>query len=673
MNMKKVIKMFKSGDLGFLDSLSEDQLASIIRVANEEYYHSNLTNLSLTDLEYDMLHAYLSNKFPLNPALTEGHTKPIITNDEDQQSQQNKVTLPYQMWSMDKIKPTSSDLEKWCLKYKGPYILSCKLDGISALYSTESGTPKLYTRGNGIIGQDISHLLPNLSISPFTNAMGTNAMGTNAMGTNAMGTINDKITVRGELIIKKATFQEKYSKKFANPRNFVAGLVNSKKPSASLADIDFVIYEVITPVLSASNQFNFLMHKIMHKINKFQTVQYEILKQISNTILTDYLVKWRAEYPYEIDGIICANDGVYPRTPGNPVHAFAFKMALAEQVQKTKVLDVIWTPSKDGYLKPRIQVEPIFLGGVKIEYATGFNAKFILDQKIGPGAVVEIIRSGDVIPHIQSVLTSSPLPSFPEKDTWEWNETQVDIILLNKTENEIVIEKNLTGFFTSIEVDGLSSGTIRKLISAGYDTIPKIITMTEPQFMQVPGFKEKLSKKIKEGIETRLKEASLPELMHASNIFGRGFGVKKLKTILDAYPDILDSKNATSTASIASIEGLAEKSAEKFIEKIKEFQSFMRDINQENKLNKLNKDVLKKTVEPLNELYGKKILMTGFRDKELSQQFEKLGIIQPSSISKQLFILLVKSKEDSNTKINEAQKLGIPILTVEEFKEKYKF
>ena len=63
--------------------------------------------------------------------------------------------------------------------------------------------------------------------------------------------------------------------------------------------------------------------------------------------------------------------------------------------------------------------------------------------------------------------------------------------------------------------------------------------------------------------------------------------------------------------------------------------------------------------------------MTGFRDKELSAQFEKLGIIQPSSISKQLFILLVKSKEESNTKINEAKNLGIPILTVNEFKEKY--
>ena len=649
MKMKKVIKMFKSGDLGFLESLSEAELAAIIRLANEEYYHTNLTNLSLTDLEYDMLHAYLLNKYPLNQVLTEGHTKPIQQSNQSNHQSNNKVTLPYQMWSMDKIKPTSSDLEKWCLKYKGPYILSCKLDGISALYSNESGMPKLYTRGDGIIGQDISHILPYLSISH---------------------NINNKITLRGELIIKKAIFQEKYSKTFANPRNFVAGLVNTKKPSlTSLADIDFVIYEVITPILSTSNQFNFLMHN-----KKNQVVKYETLQKISNQTLTDYLVKWKAIYEYEIDGIICANDGIYNRTQGNPLHAFAFKMALAEQVQTTKVLDIIWTPSKDGYLKPRIQVEPIFLGGVKIEYATGFNAKFIQDQKIGAGAVVEIIRSGDVIPHIQSVLIASPNPPlFPEKDTWEWNETQVDIVLLNKTENDTVIEKNLTGFFTGIEVDGLSSGTIRKLITAGYDTIPKIIMMTEHQFMQVPGFKEKLSQKIKEGIKTRLSQASLPELMHASNIFGRGFGVKKLSTILDAYPNIL-LLDDDDTKKITTIDGgMSKKTSENFLEKRNEFIKFIKEITQEHKLIKHISDniIIQEHASINHELCGKKIIITGFRDKELNEKLTHWGAIQVTSVTKQVFLVIVKSMEETNNKTIEAVRLGIKIMNLNEFKQKY--
>ena len=80
-----------------------------------------------------------------------------------------------------------------------------------------------------------------------------------------------------------------------------------------------------------------------------------------------------------------------------PSISFAFKMILDDQTAEAKVLDVLWAPSKDGYLKPRIQIEPIDLGGVTITYATGFNAAFIEKNKINVGAVVEIVRSGDVI------------------------------------------------------------------------------------------------------------------------------------------------------------------------------------------------------------------------------------------------------------------------------------
>ena len=97
-------------------------------------------------------------------------------------------------------------------------------------------------------------------------------------------------------------------------------------------------------------------------------------------MLSEVLVMWRDTYEYEIDGVIVNHNKIYPRKSGNPDHAFAFKMILSDQMAEAKVVDVIWTPSKDGYLKPRVRIEPIVLGGVKIEYATGFNAKFIKDN-----------------------------------------------------------------------------------------------------------------------------------------------------------------------------------------------------------------------------------------------------------------------------------------------------
>ena len=78
--------------------------------------------------------------------------------------EKNKAILPYQMGSMDKIKPDTNEILNWTKKFKGPYVLSCKLDGVSGLYTTEGSTPKLYTRGDGKVGQDISHLIPYLNL-----------------------------------------------------------------------------------------------------------------------------------------------------------------------------------------------------------------------------------------------------------------------------------------------------------------------------------------------------------------------------------------------------------------------------------------------------------------------------------------------------------------------------
>ena len=178
--------------------LTEDQLSKMIRDANNAYYCNN-TSL-LTDNEYDILREFTAEKYPDNEAVKEGHTKCNL------EIEKNKVKLPYEMWSMDKIKPDTDALKKWKEKYHGPYVLSGKLDGVSGLYSTEGEKPQLYTRGNGKVGQDISHLIPYLQLPSEKD-----------------------IVIRGEFIVPKELFATKYAQKFANPRNFVAGMVNQKK------------------------------------------------------------------------------------------------------------------------------------------------------------------------------------------------------------------------------------------------------------------------------------------------------------------------------------------------------------------------------------------------------------------------------------------------------------
>ena len=110
---------------------------------------------------------------------------------------------------------------------------------------------------------------------------------------------------------------------------------------------------------------------------QFNVVLNGVEKNLTNDLLSARLVEGRAQYEYEMDGIVVYHDKIYDRASGNPEHAFAFKMVLSEQMAEAKVLDVIWSPSKDGYLKPRVRIEPIELGGVNVEYATGFNLSLI--------------------------------------------------------------------------------------------------------------------------------------------------------------------------------------------------------------------------------------------------------------------------------------------------------
>ena len=634
---KTHIQQFKNIGISAIESLTQHELAEIIVLASDKYYNT-INGSIMTDNEYDIVKEYMQTKFPANTT-NQQIGAPIITG-------KNKVNLPYEMWSMDKIKPDSGALPAWVNKYKGPYVLSCKLDGVSGLYSTEGETPKLYTRGDGKVGQDISHLLETLKL-PTTKG----------------------IVVRGEFLISKAVFESKYASQFANPRNLVSGIINAKAVAGKAvdtkaADLDFVTYEVVVPKLKPSEQ--------LQKLTEygFKVVEHKVETALSNELLSDYLVDMRKNHPYEIDGIIVTDDAIHPRVSGNPDHAFAFKMMLSDQKAEAKVVDVEWSPSKDGFLKPRVRIEPIRLGGVTITYATGYNAKFIEDNKIGVGALVELIRSGDVIPKILSTTVPAEKPKMPFVP-YIWNETHVDILLENASEDRTVQEKNVTAFFTELEVDGLKAGNVRKIMDAGFETVPKILRMTEADF-KTAGFKS-MAPKYVENIAAKVGEASLLNIMVASGKLGRGLGERKLGPIMEAHPDILVSQEtpAQKIVKVKTVAGIEQKSAQLFVENISAFLAFLKECGLENKLTE--KVAAKPAVvfDQSHPFYGKDVVMTKFRDKYITAAVEDAGGKVSEYITANTLAVIVKSETEESNKTKEAVKKGVPIMTLDEFKKKY--
>jgi NAD-dependent DNA ligase len=612
-------------DKGFSEvkKLNEQDLCDMVRLASDAYYNKTPV---VSDNVFDIVKEFGQRTYPNNPCFDEVGAP---TN-------KSKVKLPYEMHSMDKIKPDTKALPKYKKKYPGPKVISGKLDGISVLYTGG----KLYTRGRSSYGMDISYLVPYLDLPPKKN-----------------------IAIRGELLIDENKFIEKYSAKYKNSRNMVSGVVNSKKREPEKwKDLDFVGYEVIVPELKPSEQMKWLLD------NGVVTVLHETSADISNEMLSEILVDWRESYRYEIDGIIVNDDKIHPRRNKNPDHAFAFKMVLNDQMAEVKVVDVIWTASKDGYLNPVVQVEPVNIRGADIEFATAHNAKFILENKIGIGAIIQLIRSGDVIPKIQAVIQpaeKAQMPTIP----WKWNESHVDAMLKDIKNNPMVLQKSVEFFFSKLDIKGVGPGNVKKMINAGFNTIPKILKMTKTDLLTVDGFKEKTANKIRENITETIKNSSLVMIASASNIFGRGLGSSIIRNIIHEFPNIIESGEDMDTKidQISGVENVGKKRAKLFVKNIPTFLEFMAQSGLSKKL----KEQVGQNIDKNHILFEKRIVMTGFRDKPLKKTLIELGAKVGTTIGPTVFAVLVKDIDEQTSKADEARLLGIPLMLPEDFRKKY--
>ena len=606
-----------------------------IKLYTDDIYYNTGKSSGLTDWRYDYIKEALNKRDP----------DYIVPTGTRIREYENRTELPFWLGSMDK-KKDEKEISKWisCNKTK-EFLIEDKLDGVSCLISIKSGKVKIFTRGDGKIGADISYLSQYIRNIPK----------------------NLKLTIflRGELIINYKLFKEKYSNEYANPRNLVSGLVGSKTIKEGLDDIDFIAYEIISDEVAdiPSVQLDFL-----DKLG-FKTVNRQLVENVSVESLTEILVRNKEISDYEIDGLIVHANFKYERnTTGNPTYAFAFKMRFEDNLIEANVLRVEWNVSKWGTLKPRVEIQPVQLGGVTITWASGFNAKFIVDKCIGPEAIIEITRSGDVIPYIVRVVKKAKQPDMPQI-SWRWNETKVDIQTDDYSDTSNV--KKIANFFAELGIKHVGEKNVQKMYESGLDSLFKIISASEDDFEKVPGFGKKLAERTFVNIHDGLKDLSLPLVLGAYGVFGFGIGVKKLTTLFETFPDILDvyktMKNEDIIVRILQIEGFSDKSAKKVVDNLEDAKQFIIDI-------KKCATFKEKTVETQieNKLQDMKIVLSGFRDKKLEESIVLKGGKVTTSVSKQTSLLVVSSKsEKSSGKVAKALEIGVNVIDREEFLLKF--
>ena len=635
----KISKLTLENLSKYLKNEKVDKLHELKEILDDKYYNSSETLFS--DEQYDMLKEILMKK-DKNFIDTVGSR---IREDD------NRVKLPYWLGSIDKIKPEETNkLINWMKKNPTEkFTIESKLDGVSCLYIYTNGVANIFTRGDGLVGADISHLLPYLKNIPKN--------------------LKTDIAVRGELIIKEKIFEKKYSEKFANSRNMVSGLVNSKTLKSGVEDLNFVAYEIIDDynALKPSEQLEKLRNI------GFEVAQNQIVDSIDVEKLTELLLLFKQTSEYEIDGIIVQSDMNYIRNVDkNPKYAFAFKMQLGSNLIEAEVEEVQWNISKHKLVKPRIRIKPVVLNGVTITYTSGFNARYIVDNSIGKGTIIKLTRSGDVIPFIVEVIKSSSKPEMPDFD-YTWNENNIDIIVAND-ENNVSDIKTISSFFESMGIKHVSDKTVEKLYNAGFTSIVKICEASPSDFEKIEGIQKKLAEKIYDNVHNGLKNTTKDVLLGSSSIFGEGLGKRKLKALLNGIPDLFEIYDKISETElvnkITNIEGFSDKTALKVIKNIEKADEFLKSIDKF----VTYKDKTALPTEPKSSgksLNNMSFMFSGFRDKNIEAEIVDRGGEIAGSVNKNLSALVVIDKTKSTGKIDKAKKLGIPILEKEEFLREY--
>jgi len=602
-------------------------------------------NPIIPDAQYDLLRKEAYSKYPTHPYF-------IKVGAE---TRGGKIRLPYPMGSLNQIH--EGEYADWINKYdlhNQKICVSHKLDGVSCMVQYKNGQLQIaYSRGDGISGADITRHIKKIKNIPK----------------NILA--DGHLTIRGELIMSEESFMANWASTYANARNLTAGVFNRKDSDEDiLNDIDFIAYQIVDGsennlTLSQIGDLNLL------ESYGFTVVSWESFDRAGNLNeddLKNLLLKYKAASKYELDGIVITINEKNNRkslsnsSSINPEHSVKFKCLSENAYVEATVVDVHYELSKNGWFKPRIEIVPVKLFGTTVTYATGFNGKYIHDNGVGPGAIIRITKSGQVIPYCVEVVKQVQ-PKMPA-DTWEWNDNGVECVIKDADNHPEVIFKQVLDFFETLEVDLLKEANIKKVISflrledASYETIiSSIMELILMEWVNIIGVN---GSKIHSSLERRLSSLSLATYLGAVKYFGTGFGVRRAKLLLKN----LDDENKVwdlTVDDIVNYEGFDVKTASMIVNGLHSAKLFAE---------KLHLSFVKE--EKTTELSHLNVVFTGFRDKEFQEKLEKLGAKVSSSVSKRTTHLLTAEPNSTSTKAVKARQLGIETLSLDEFKDKFK-
>ena len=573
------------------------------------------------------------------------------------------VLLPYHLSSLKKM-IEEKDINNWLRTHQGPYLLQDKIDGVTLLLVSKMVDNQrkifLYTHGDGEEGKDISHVLQYLTLPK----------------------IDYNIAIRGEGVYKLETFNRLFKDKFKNPRNMITGRLLGKKSfdPKIIKHLSFVTYQI------RSERNTPLDDVIKLQDLGFDVPVYKLVNDISKDFLEDYYLERKVIAETEIDGTVVYQNVIidYPEIKGKlPSQVIAFKTDTGAEVGETTVTHITWKASKHRKLKPKVHYDNVAFKAADLKRATGHNARYIVDNNIGAGAIIRIKRSGDVIPYIINVVMPAPEgPDLPDEDVhgkYEWNKNGVEFILLD--DNDEVRANKIKHFLTTLKVKKAGPERISSMVNSGIKTIKDLINSTPEDLSKLSGIGINLATQILDDLKDKITNVSLARILDASDIFP-GIGERRFEEIIEVHPDLLNYAYDSPTKIIEmvkQIRGFGPKLSEIIGQNLSKFINWIYDnpsiTIEAPKIINANKN---------NKLAGETIVFSGFRDDDLGKLIKLQTGKVTTAVSKNTTILVLKDLEPETFKgkgrdalnFNEkARQLGkeepIRIMSKDDFLKEY--
>ncbi len=500
-----------------------------------------------------------------------------------------------------------------------------KLDGLAG--NDLDGV--LATRGNGRVGSDITDAFKK---------------GLVAIGGRGQGL--------GEIVIQQSYFEDNFTGIFEHPRNMAVGIVKADNVNAdsqrALDDgmVHFVPYGTLP---------------------KWEGSGADLVAKTGE--ITESL---RARVDYALDGMVAeVTDSRVKDHMGATSHHYRWQIAIKErgETASTTVENIVWQTGRTGNVTPVLEIETIRLSGANINRVTAHNAGMVRDRKLGIGARVEIIRSGEVIPKIEDVIKPAAVvalathcPSCATPLIWKGDFLSCP----NGTGCSAQVITSLRHFFRTLgNADGFGDKNIARLLDGGFDTLEKIYALKEEDLLKLD-FGSGQTKNLLDALTvSRTTQVEDARFLAAFGIHDLGVGDSR-KLLRQFRLEELDKVTAEQLGAVHGFGAVTSESITSGLAARWSTIKHMLDL----KFNLDRTRLESEAASIVSPIAGKSVLFTGKMLKgsrdDMKKQAINLGATVASSISKNLDLLIIGEKA-SDGKVNKAKDAGVKVLTEDEY------